>query len=562
MLNRNPKLQKRIALFLILVFLNGTFSCYYYTYKTDSALTLEKIDKLKNSPNYIIVHQADQAFHLSRVTVNQDSQMLEGTLLILPPDHLKYLDTKPQPGSSNRYLKKGGKGKVNTPYVVNEVHIYIAGQSLDTDKQIAIPLTSIEKIEIYDPDTNATTASFVLGTILITVGVIAIVILIWLATKSSCPFVYVNNGAEYVFAGEIYSGAIFKSLERDDYLVLPIHQPEFIELYVSNQLKERQFINQINLLQVNHPIGTNVLPDRHGNMHLIKSLTSPAMAMVNDVENITTLLQEKDSMQFYFNSETATNYFNEVVLTFPKAGNSNEGHLVLTAKNSLWGDYVFGEFTKLFGKSYPEWIKKQGEKTNIEPGKWATEQGFAIKVEVEINGHWKYIDIADLVGPLAFRDLVVPIDLREHASDTVKVKLSAGFMLWDLDFAGLDFTPDEKLEILTIEPTSATTNKGDNTLAQLKEKDRARVEQLSIGDDVKIEFKNLAPTLAEQTSTFILHSCGYYEHVRDYTNPPEMAKLLTFKAPGRFSIFSKELLDEANYILTQTSISASTKSTK
>jgi hypothetical protein len=35
-----------------------------------------------------------------------------------------------------------------------------------------------------------------------------------------------------------------------------------------------------------------------------------------------------------------------------------------------------------------------------------------------------------------------------------------------------------------------------------------------------------------------LHTRGYYEHLRNYLNPPDKKQLQTFLIPGRFSRFS------------------------
>ena len=98
------------AWFLIIILTYLTVSCrYYYTYDRDTKPTIEKLDLLKNSPNYMIVHQADQALNLKNIRVDNQAQTISGTLVELTPDHRKYLETKPWPGSSNRYQKKSSK---------------------------------------------------------------------------------------------------------------------------------------------------------------------------------------------------------------------------------------------------------------------------------------------------------------------------------------------------------------------------------------------------------------------------------------------------------------------
>lgn len=553
------KISKIISWAMIFALLNINFSCYYYTNKIDTHPTTEKLDVLKNSPNYMIIHQGDLAYYLSNVKVDQQNQQLSGVLLALPPDHLKYKDTKPEPGSANRYIKSGSsKKKVYTPHVINEVHLYVHDLILQENTSLTIPIALIEKIEVYDPDTGATTASWVFGTIGVVAGVFVLIIVVVLLTKSSCPFIYIDNGEEFVFAGEIYSGAIFKSIERDDYLLLPKTTRDTLEIIVSNKLKEKQFINQLRLLEVRHPSGTRILPDRLGNAHLIRKPVNISHAEVG-LEDVTSLLEHHDNSQFTFNVQHRDDYFNEVIITFPKDDNAKEGHLVLNAKNSLWGDYVFGEFTKLFGKKYTSWVDKQNKKAAPDMKGWTADQGLAMKVYIEKGNEWKLVDNVDLVGPLAYRDLVVPINLNGHTSDIIKIKLTAGFMLWDLDYVGMDYSADDGLEVRVINPSSAITHDGENVLAQITSTNEAYLAQKKTGDEAYVSFPLGINNTPEVVRNYILHSRGYYNHVREYTQNTQLPTLLSFKLPGRFSKFSKEKLDEMNLLLPVVEISALAK---
>ncbi len=546
-------ISKMISWLLILALLNLNFSCNYYYYKVEKKPSIEKLDLLKESPNYLIIHQSKQAFHLSNVKVDQANQTMSGVLQLLPPDHLKYMDTKERPGAANRYYKQKSGKNIATPQVVNEVHIYVDNLDLNANQELIIPFINIKRIEIYDRDIG-TTIIAAFGTYLAVGLVIGLIILL---TKSSCPFVYVNNGEEYAFAGEIYSGAIFKSLERDDYLLLPRTSTEAIDINVANMLKEVQYVNQLSVMEVSHPQGKTVLPAQDGSVHIINTPVNLIRAEIG-TEDITSVLKKQDSIDFSFNTESQEDYFNNVVLTFPREGNTREGHLVLHTKNSLWGDYVFGEFTKLFGTSYDSWIDKQNKRTEPAMKNWKEEQGLVMQVYLETKAGWKLVDNLDLVGPLAYRDLVVPIDLSDHTGDEVKIKLTTGFMMWNLDYAGLDFTADEGLKVRHMKPTMATTHEGSDVLALIQNNDADYLIQKNLGDQVNVLFPK-SKKLPGVDYNYILHSRGYYNHVREYTSDPQRLELLTFKSPGRFSRFSKEKLDEMNILLQHAEISASTK---
>jgi hypothetical protein len=204
-------------------------------------------------------------------------------------------------------------------------------------------------------------------------------------------------------------------------------------------------------------------------------------------------------------------------------------------------------------------LQKQNKKGEYEKGKWATDQGLAMKVFVETNGQWILSDTVDMVGPLAFRDLVVPIDLSKHSGETVRVKLSAGFMMWDLDYVAMDYSADTDMKVEYIQPASAITNGGENVHSSLTKTDTNYLEQKIIGDEVMLTFPVTNSTATGIQKDYLLHSRGYYNHVREYEGTPEVTTLLTFRKDGRFSKFSKEKKDEMNRILQVAEISASIK---
>lgn len=549
-------IRKCLSLFLIVVLFTPTISCRYYTYSSDNQATVEKVDKLSQSPNYIIIHQTDLAFHLSDIRIDNTAQTISGTLQKLPPDHLQYLETKPWPGSSNHYRKKAKNSQMNSPQVINEVHLYTRNQALAENAQVTIPISDIEKMEVYDPDTGATTASFILGGVGVTAASVVVIGIIILLVKSSCPFVYADDGQEYVFTGEIFSGAIFKNLQRNDFMMLPVTDSlSTISITIANKLKEKQFIDHVSLLRVEHATHNRVLVDRFGKVHAVDNFVPLTSATVHGTD-IATQLRAKDNIQFSFDSDKGEDYFNEVELTFPKPKQVSEGHLVMHTKNTLWSDYLFGEFTQLFGENYTKWIEKQNNNPEVGKEGWTEKQGMNMSVFMETVSGWQYVDKVELVGPLAYRDIVMPIDLKNHTGDKVRIKVTSAFMMWDVDFMGMDYSDDTDIKIETLSLTTAIANEQPIDAAVLVKADKNFHEQLVTGDELNLTFKNKGSV--DSRVSFVLQSSGYYNHVREYTGEPELVELLSFRSKGRFSRFSKEKLDEINKIL-ETTVIASQK---
>ena len=80
---------------------------------------------------------------------------------------------------------------------------------------------------------------------------------------------------------EMYGGAIYSSLERDDYMPLP-NLKDFNEEYqlkISNELQERQYTNLAELVVIQHPENSSVIIDKNGTIQTIISPFSPSKAI-------------------------------------------------------------------------------------------------------------------------------------------------------------------------------------------------------------------------------------------------------------------------------------------
>ena len=105
--------------------------------------------------------------------------------------------------------------------VLSEVHFYIrTDTNVRAGGSYILDLAKVEKIEILVKDKGRTTRSYILGGVGITIGVVVVASIIALALKSSCPFVSANNGNGLILQGEIFGGAIYPQLARNDYLPL------------------------------------------------------------------------------------------------------------------------------------------------------------------------------------------------------------------------------------------------------------------------------------------------------------------------------------------------------
>ena len=247
--------------------------------------------------------------------------------------------------------------------------------------------------------------------------------------------------------------------------------------------------------------------------------------------------------------DDAESDLNQLKLTFAKPA-TEEAKLVLNAKNTLWADYLMGEFYELFGTSYDNWMQKLSEAPTAERIQKYNDHQLPLSIYLKTIDGWQLIERIPTVGPLAYRDYVIPLPLDAVADEQVEIKLETGFMFWEVDYIALDASSNEALYTTRTLPTHAT-GQGD-VLAMLAEDDNQYLEQLNVGDVVTLSYE-ATPIMEGEHQSVFLHTKGYYEWIRDYQDLPRIGELQKFKTPGYMATFSRvkymELMEDQIDIL-------------
>jgi len=517
-------LRKVLVYFLSTLLLFQTTSCRYFKYREVASDFAPSINHIGKIHKYFIVHEGETLYQLTEITA--DSTSLSGNLA----DTTRTVYYTPD---RRRRFKKEEKD------ILQEVHIYLKNDAaaLQTGP-VAIPLTDLKELRIIELDSGATIASYVFSTFGIITGVFAILLIIVALTKSSCPYVYVNTGDAFLFAGETFGGAIAPNLSRDDYLPLPAIQPVrgTYQLRISNELKERQYTDLAELVVVNHAPTQTVLLDKYGEVQLLKNSQLPVRANSYQGDDLLPTLAGKDKAVFLFNDEGYSK--NGINLVFDKPAAATSGKLVLKGKNTLWFDYLFGEFLGKFGTSYAHFMDKQSRIPSAERLQKVRENDFPLSIYIQQAGEWQLADEVMTVGPLADRELVIPLDLSSIAGETVAIKIETGFMFWELDYAALDFTDNQALEVTHWQPLRAFGTGQQDWTTALAATDEQYMAQEQVGEVTELVFP-VPPVPAGQVQTVFLHTRGYYELIREFSGLPKIAELNKFKTPGYFSDFSR-----------------------
>lgn len=120
-------------------------------------------------------------------------------------------------------------------------------------------------------------------------------------------------------------------------------------------------------------------------------------------------------------------------------------------------------------------------------------------------------------------------------------------MFWEIDYAALDFSADQTFSVQHVSPEKATDELGQNVLPQLQKEDAVYLEQPAIGNAATLVY-TIAPNLdITKTQSYILHAKGYYEHIRDFKNKPDVAFLKQFTKPNAFPLYGMRLYNKIQH---------------
>ena len=539
----SKKVKRRLCLFLSFLSLFYTTACSYFKVHTTGPGGLANIGELHK--HFVIHNQADnniwgQALWLTdlELTKTHLSGNLEATTVdtvfqdvVIGHNRVKR-EKVVKPRTPHYQQGRPYHFKQDENSILNEVHIYVTIPELAVGPTM-IPLDSIQEVRIIEMDSGKAILSFI-G---VTIGIFVLLLVIVALTKSSCPYIYTYDGEGFIFQGEIYGGAIQRNLERHDFMPLPLLRPVDGEyrLRLSNELKERQYTNLAELVVVNHPEDSKVLLDSRGRPHLISKPIPPEQALSDEGLDLSSVLQATDRSAFLFNEVEANEH--AVHLSFPKPKDAQSGRLLLNAKNTLWLDYIFGEFTQKFGAYYNTWVENQAQMPAGERWQQAIEQEFPLSIYLNTKNGWELVEHLPTVGPLAARDFVIPIDLSQVQGDQVELRLQTGFFFWEADYTAMDFTAPQALDIRRLQATLAIDQDEVDHRTELASDDDRYFAQPKPGLVAELRYPAI-PAPDGQAQSVFLHSKGYYEHVRDYGGAPDFSELRKFREPGHFSDFS------------------------
>jgi len=534
--------KKKIAYFFVLFILLSCSSCFLNFYRTNSRPSIDAptASKMQSEKKYFIIHFSNTQKGLEDAYVSNDS--LYGRIIPITPVQTRYLH--PKSGSNTNTVKK--KDKDST---LMQVHLYTNTALSENDSVFAANVSSFYRADVYELNKGATTANHILSVVGIVAGALLVVGTIAALIECSCPHVYMENNGAYSFTSGLYSGAVYSTLERTDYLPLNTvpYDAKDISFKITNAENEEQFINKVELLQVNHSKDVQVLADRHGNIFSYQKTIAPTSALTGEKKDMKDILAQTNEHYYSFDNNANENGFSDIKLTFNKPSGQDKAKLIIHARNTYWGGLIHKEFIGLFGDDFEKWRSKQEKADPKELEKWQTDQALPLMVYIKKDNGWQFVDYYQLIGNTASRDMIMQVDTKNIPGNTIEIKLETAYRFWDLDFAGIDYSNDENFTSALVEPVKVIKSDSTDESMSLRMDDKQYVH---LQNDEFISFKYSPPGQAvnNKEASYFLISGGYYHSLDHITGKADYNELYKFKKQGYFDKFSRKKYQEAQEV--------------
>ena len=517
-------------------------SCTRYYKPAKETADIAKVESLQKKEKYFILREKDTAFHMSELALAPDGKRLRFQLDTLPKNHSLYL-------TRGRNGKMVYRKKFYDEVVLDEVHVFIdSSLSLSNNDAITLPLDQIQRMEIIKRNKGKTTASYILGGLGIATGAVGVIGVIGAITQPKpkytdtvcSPQLFSSDPTSYKLNGTFCSGAIYKSLQRTEYL--PVVKPETcsdqFNLILKGEAGEELMFQKLKLIQVKHQRGQKMLIDKSGKVIVYKDPVAPDHAMTGPDKDVAEDVSAMDDKSYLFtNSDDQGG--SSIVLDFKKPAGAFSANLILRGKNSDWAPYVFSEFKKLYGSSYESLVQKKDKESPSKVLQCAINQRLPLLVYVDSGNGWEFTDFFFTPGHGAPRNLIMHLNLDNcNAANYVKIKLQTAYMFWELDYAAMDFSEPAIVSVSYLSPSKLFKTTSQDQLVHYDVSDSSLIH-VNRGEQLHLSFDVNEKADPEQTTYFMAGS-GYYHDNLKVTGKPQISYLKKCAGKFGFDRFSRE----------------------
>jgi len=160
--------QKLLAIILLFVVINQLAACSYYSVESitweNSGQTKDKMLDYKANNKYFILDCGKDSYHITDMAIDSASMTIQ--CCIAPVDSLQHHLYNPGIVTNKKYKPGQFEGDPEGEQtVLNEIHIVANKPISYADSSAIIPINSIVRIDIINPNRGKTTATYFVGII-------------------------------------------------------------------------------------------------------------------------------------------------------------------------------------------------------------------------------------------------------------------------------------------------------------------------------------------------------------------------------------------------------------
>ena len=330
------------------------------------------------------------------------------------------------------------------------------------------------------------------------------------------PLVYSFDGKEYQLEAEVYPGAQFKAWERTDYLMLEHLVPaegEYRLKIASEQAKN--YVNELKLLIVDHPAGTELLPGEDGRFYTLSNPGEPLSALDKKLNNLLPLIKERDDKSWGDSSSLLSllmkgQDWDWIDLNFSNPKKLLRAKLIIEAVNTIQPSLMERNYLAEKGYNSRKGLKKIGELPGeLQDFQQWREENLALQIRFWNGDTWELMTKGQPIGSRAVRKLVFPLELGKVRGEYIKLRLKSTSLVWKLDRIAIDYSPQRKVLVKEAKLMDTRNSSGDQFSRLLRNKD----EQYHIageGESAELIFRAI-PVARGYERSYLMKIGGYYQ---------------------------------------------------
>lgn len=378
------------------------------------------------------------------------------------------------------------------------------------------------------------------------------------STCTSCPLIDSFDGREWVLDAEPLGGAFYRAAERTDVARLEriVETDGRYRVRIRNDQQEIDHLDAVALRVVDHPRGTEVVPDALGRLHAVRDTHAPTTGRVapspareRRTGSVAALVAAADGEAWVSDwrgreASVASDLRDGIELEYPRPTGASSALLVARVGATSRGSQLLAEVLALQGRELGRFYASlDAEPAARDAFERAREREVLPTVRVFDGTAWRTAGYLRDLPSLVMREQAVPLDLREVAGGTLRLRIDGAPGLFSIDRAVVAYGGGEvEVAQTRVLPAQATEDEGRDVLELLRRADGRRHSLRPGRDAVTLAF-DAPPRRSGQTRTVLVEATGYYNVIaRPEGEPqPEVFRRLLGE-PGGVARFALEKL--------------------